>query len=413
MAVPARADVLSPAEINAALGFAEQQADKTMAALPNTSTYPRCCGDSGAWSTVGIADWTSGFFPLELASLYRATGATQWLTAATAWTLPLAPEATLGQDADIGMRMQGFGALYSLTGNPAYASVLVQAGATLAARYNPLVGGIDQYDTPGTFTLLEDGMNDMKPLEFGATHGGSAGWLGIAAQNALTVAANLIRPNGSTYQMALFDPTTGQQTFLGTMNGYSNTSDWQRGLAWAINGYADLYDVTRNAQFLSIAEQLANHFIAVLPSDCVPYWDADDPSIPGAPRDTSAGALGDLGLTKLAVLAGGTAGAGYEAAAQCGLSSLISNYLAPNSSEAVLTQGNAPDGSDVALIYGDASFVEALAAQQYMNQGLSIAWTMSDAYLPLGTEVPEPSAWTLLAAGVAALRGLRGRRNVV
>ena len=39
--------------------------------------------------------WTSGFFPGQLWLLYQATGSSQWLAAAQAWTAPLASQASL------------------------------------------------------------------------------------------------------------------------------------------------------------------------------------------------------------------------------------------------------------------------------------------------------------------------------
>lgn len=406
---PARATALTLGQIEAGLGFAEQQADRTLVQLGgNAAVYPRCCGDGGAWSVVGPSDWTSGFWPQELTSLYRATGDAAWLGAAVAATLPLAGIPAAG-DADIGMQMAGFGALYSLTGNAAYKSVLLQAGAALAGRYNPLVGGINQWNSgPGVFTLLVDGMNDLRPLAWGGMNGGNPAWLAEAKQNAATVAATLVRANGSTYQMANYDPATGQMTFLGTYNGYSNTSDWQRGLAWGMNGFADLYAQTGDATDLQEAELLADHFIAVQPADCVSYWDTADPAGSGALRDTSATALGDLALTKLSVLAGGSADrTRYEAGASCGLESLMTAYQAPGSGDAVLKQGNAPDGKNVALIYGDASFVTALAAQQDLALGQPIGWTMSYDYTP----IPEPASFALLGFAVVAMVGaLRARR---
>ena len=72
--------------------------------------------------------WTSGFFPGQLWLLYQATGSQQWLTAAQAWTAPLASQAN-GRPmdpTDIGFIIgTSFGNGYRLTGDPSYKSVLL------------------------------------------------------------------------------------------------------------------------------------------------------------------------------------------------------------------------------------------------------------------------------------------------
>ena len=413
---PARAGPLTGTEIASTLAFAEQQALKTIAFLGDDPTrYPRSrVAGGGGWGlVVSAADWTAGFWPWELTSLYRAAGDPFWLNKAIAWTAPLAARA-VGGDADTGMKMQSQGALYALTGDPAYKAVLAQAAGTLAGRFNATVGAVDQWDFTGanTFDLVIDGMNNLRPLMWSGANGGDPAWLTEAEQHARTVAATLIRADGSTFQYAVFNPVTGARTFLGTYQGAGDNSDWQRGLTWAINGYADLYHQSGDSLFLSIAQSLADHFIAALPADCVPYWDVLAPNAPNIPRDTSAAALGDLGLTKLSVLATSASDRDrYAASAQCGLHSLIANgYLAPGTASAVLRHGNAPDGVDVPLIYGDAAFVTALVAQQNLNDGLPITWTMSYDYAPLiAADLMEPGAVLVLLPGVIVLMGLRRR----
>ena len=152
--------------------------------------------------------------------------------------------------------------------------------------------------------------------------------------------------------------------------------------------------------------------IAALPADCVPYWDVLAPNAPNIPRDTSAAALGDLGLTKLSVLAASASDRDrYAASAQCGLHSLIANdYLAPGTASAVLRHGNAPDGGDVPLIHGGAAFVTALVARRNLNDGLPITWTMSYDHAPLiAADLMEPGAVLVLLPGVIMLMGPRRR----
>src|ERR1700721_3601832 len=80
------------------LFFIETQGTKTLTSLGSpASGYPVSGGDSGTWTTTtpssGSMGWTTGFFPGQLWLLYQATGSQQWLTAAQAWTAPLASQA--------------------------------------------------------------------------------------------------------------------------------------------------------------------------------------------------------------------------------------------------------------------------------------------------------------------------------
>ena len=55
------------------------------------------------------------------------------------------------------------------------------------------------------------------------------------------------------------------------------------------------YRETRNVYLLETARRVADYYINRLPNDCIPYWDFDDPAIPDAPRDSSAGGNRGIG----------------------------------------------------------------------------------------------------------------------
>lgn len=58
--------------------------------------------------------------------------------------------------------------------------------------------------------------------------GGMREWADIGASHAATVAANHFRRDGSTYHLAIFDPTTGERKWRGTHQGYADNSTWAR-----------------------------------------------------------------------------------------------------------------------------------------------------------------------------------------
>ena len=119
-------------------------------------------------------------------------------------------------------------------------------------------------------------------------------------QHMLTLANNFIRPNGSTFHRMAFNPKTG--ALIGPIAGQglaSTSSTWSRGQAWAINGFAQAYELTKNPAFLKAAEATANYWMSRVPPGCIPAWDLDV-SNDKAPRDSSAAAIAASGLLTLA-----------------------------------------------------------------------------------------------------------------
>ncbi len=401
------------------LSFIETQVTKTLTSLGSpASGYPVSGGDSGTWTTTspssGSQGWTTGFFPGQLWLLYQATGSPQWLAAAQQWTAPLASQASAPRvdPTDIGFIIgTSFGNGYRLTGDPSYKGVLTTAGASLASFYNSNVGAVRSwtfppFQPPDHFAVIVDSMMTLGPLQWGAGNGGSPTWAGIAATHAQTVTTNLVRPDGSTFQVADFNPTTGALMSQGTFSGFSNSSTWARGQAWALYGFVQAYQTSDNPAFLTTAEDVANYFVGQLLADntWIPPWDFDAPGT--QPVDTSAAAIAADGLVMLSTAAGTSAlKMQYLEDAENILGALSSNYLGPPSGESVLFDGFPGNGgTNTALIYGDYYFTEALLRLQNVLDG-EPGWVL---YSPT---VPEPSTWAMMLLGFAGLgfAGVRGR----
>src|ERR1700733_12969146 len=297
------------------LSFIEQQVTKTLASLgpPSINSYPYSVGDSGTWKTTSPSDdaegWTTGFFPGQLWLLYQATGSTKWLDAAQAWTAPLAPYASLTypprpDPPDLGfISGPGFGNGNRLTGDPSYKNVLLTTDNSLASLYNPNVGAVRSWTFPQYhFPVIIDSMMTLGPLQWGTGNGGNPAWAGIAATHAQTVTTNLVRSDGSTFEVADFDPTTGALLSQGTFAGFSDSSTWARGQAWALYGFVQAYQTSDNPAFLTTAEAVANYFVAHLPANDIPPWDFDAPRTQTG--NTSAAAIAADGLVMLSTVAG-------------------------------------------------------------------------------------------------------------
>jgi unsaturated chondroitin disaccharide hydrolase len=422
----ARAAALdSPQGIATDLSFIETQVTKTLKSLgplpaPGNPLYPVSGGDSGTWTTTSPSDgaqgWTSGFFPGELWLLYQATGSTAWRDAAQAWTAPLISQTGVRpvDPTDIGFIIgTSFGNGYRLTGDPSYKSVLLTTGGTLASPslYNSKVGAVlswtfPPYEPPNHFAVIVDSMMTLGPLQWGAGNGGSSTWAGIAATHAQTVTTNLVRSDGSTFEVADFNPTTGALLSKGTYAGYSDSSTWARGQAWALYGFVQAYQTSGNPALLMTAEDLANYFVGQLLADgtWIPPWDFNAPG--SQPVDTSAAAIAADGLVMLSTVAGTSAlRASYLLDAENILGSLSSSYLDLSASgESVLIDGFPGNGgTNTALIYSDYYFTEALLRLQNVLDG-EPGWVL---YSPT---VPEPSTWAMMLLGFAGL-GFAGIRR--
>jgi unsaturated chondroitin disaccharide hydrolase len=404
------------------LSFIEQQVTKTLDSLGSVPAanplYPYTGGDSGTWTTTSPSDgahgWTSGFFPGELWLLYQATGSTAWRDAAQAWTTPLASQASSVDridPTDIGFIIgTSFGNAYRLTGDTAYKNVINAAGKSLAGLYNPTVGAVRSWTfspyEPPNFAVIIDSMMTLGPLQWGASNGGMSTWAGYAATHAQTVITNLVRPNGSTFEVAVFDQTTGALKSQGTFAGYSDSSTWARGQAWALYGFVQAYQTLDNPAFLTTAEDVANYFVGQLVADhtWIPPWDFDAPGT--QPVDTSAAAIAADGLVMLSTVAGTSAlETMYLDDAENILGTLSSHYLdnLNPKGESVLIDGFPGNGgTNTALIYGDYYFTEALLRLQNVLDGKP-GWVL---YSP----VPEASTWAMMLLGFAGF-GFAGYRR--
>lgn len=119
----------------------------------------------------------------------------------------------------------------------------------------------------------------------------------IATSHATTTMNNHFRTDGSTWHVLNYNQVTGAVTAKYTNQGYSDSSTWARGQAWAIYGMVSAYRWTKNTAFLDTAIKAADYFLAGLPADGVPYWDFNAP-VTGL-RDTSAGTIVASGLLYL------------------------------------------------------------------------------------------------------------------
>lgn len=359
------------ATVRADVAFAEGQLRRTASSLP-TSAYPLRTDASGRWiTTTGSTSWTASFFPGSLWFAYELTGDPAFRSAAGSRQAGIEGQKTLSRG-DLGFRIfTSFGNAERLTNSSSARSVALTAAATLAQRYSPTVGAIRANWPEGSstdFIVTSDVIPSLELLFWGARNGGQAAWRDIAIRHALRARTDHVRPDGGSYHVVNYSPSTGATKRRGTAQGAADASTWARGQAWLVYGFALAYRETGDARFLDSARQTADYFLRHLPADGVPYWDFQAPGIPNAPRDTSSTAVVASALLELAQRdPDASRRATHLVAARRLVEALsASTYLAAQTPgfAAILQHGtqNAVTGQgvDAGLTFGDYYFAEAL-----------------------------------------------------
>ncbi|KAL7946942.1 glycoside hydrolase family 88 protein [Trichoderma barbatum] len=272
--------------------------------------------------------WTSGFFPgslylllererrfkRELALLRESPKPSSTLHpmhlefACKWWTTNLHQNSTLGSTHDLGFMVFPWAKLaWTLDHDVLARDTIIRASRMLASRYVPAAGAIRSWDTCTTlrysftdptkeFLFIIDNMMNLDMLFWAASETGDQEMYQIAVNHARKTQACHIRADHSTTHLVVLDPDTGNIKSRLTNQGYSDTSSWARGQAWAIAGFAQTYGWTQDISFLQTARACADYFLCKLPANDVPPWDFCAPTDTEQPPDTSAAVIAAYGM---------------------------------------------------------------------------------------------------------------------
>lgn len=332
-------------------------------------TSPRTV-ENGHILDAGIRAWTSGFFPGSAWYVYEYTGNEKVGEIARRRTLELKSLPSYNVGHDIGFMINcSYGNGWRITRDSIYLPVIEAGAANLAARFNPTVGCTSSWGQfPNSeFTVIIDNMMNLELLTTAAKLFGADSLKEMAVCHANTTKKNHFRDDYTTWHVVSYDIDTGKAAFKCTHQGYSDSSAWARGQAWALYGFTMMHRETGLDDYLSQAENIARMLLQRLPEDGVPYWDFDNPDIPDAPRDASAAAIMASAFTELSGLTSNKALAGKcRRMAIRQVRTLASpKYLATEGNGNFLLRhsvGNKPANAevDVPLTYADYYFLEAL-----------------------------------------------------
>jgi unsaturated chondroitin disaccharide hydrolase len=354
----------------AAFRFAERQLRALIERHPGF--YPMYTA-AGHWRHSGEAwtHWCDGFLPGMLWIVYArhppgSPDARWWREQAIRYSRPLEPRKLDRAVHDLGfLFMSSYGRWYGFTPDPTLKAVLVEAGRTMALRFQEHGQYLRSFVSPDS--LFIDIMMNVGIVFYAARETGDSTLLEIALRHCHTTRRVLVRGDGSTAHEGLFDTETGEFLRQTSQQGYRGDSCWSRGLAWALYGFGTAYSFARDPAFLDTAESCADFYIRHTPPDGVPPWDYDAPP-QGLPQpDTSAAAIAASGLLQLSGLLADAAKAHfYREAARHILVTLCRDWLAESDPqwEGILKGGvyhiHKNLGVNESVMWGDYFFLEAL-----------------------------------------------------
>lgn len=357
----------------------------------NFKDYPHSLNPDGSIKYLQIDEWTGGFWPGILWSMYEYTKEDKWKKQAIAWTESLESNQFNTAHHDIGFMMfNSYGKALKFEQNPKYRKILIQSAKSLCKRYNPVVGSIQSWNerkskgdiNQWSFPVIMDNMMNLELLFYASKETGDTIYRNIAVRHAELTMKNHLRADFSSYHVANYDPNTGKLLHQQTLQGFSDNSTWSRGQAWGIYGFATCYRETGDNRFLQTAIKMADFYLhhKNLPTDKVPYWDFNvgengykpdwdyhASRYKGVSRDASAAAIASSALLELSQLVKGKKRLAYLNAAIMMLKTLSTDqYLNTGKSNPYFllkhSTGNFPSNReiDVPLIYADYYYLEAL-----------------------------------------------------
>ena len=262
---------------------------------------------NGRWKHGGETwtNWCEGFLGGQLWLLYQHTRDDYWRERAEHYSRLIEHRKTDRDVHDLGFLFwHTWKRWYDLTGDSAIQAVAIEAGKTLALRFQEKGQYLCSFVAPES--LFIDIMMNVGIIFYAAQQTRNDDLRRIAKQHCLTTRRCLVRGDGSTAHEGIFDVNTGAFLRQSTHQGWRDDSAWARGLAWALYGFGTAYSFTRDARFLNTAEACANFYIERTPAHGVPPNDWDEPN-PALPNESSAAAIAASGMWNLSKVAGDSA----------------------------------------------------------------------------------------------------------
>lgn len=341
-------------------------ADRNRERIPYT-TDPSGCYDDRSQD---IGWWTNGFWGGLLWQLYVYSGNDLYKEEA------VRNEEALDRcflsygmmDHDNGFRwLPTAVAHYRIDRNEASLNRGLLAASHLAGRYNTDGGFIRAWNPfkgeDHTGWAIIDCMMNLPLLYWASEETGDPRFSQIARHHADKALSSFLRPDGSSNHIVVFNPGDGALVETKGGQGYGVGSSWTRGQAWALYGFILSYLHTGEEKYKEASKRVANYFIANIPEDGLIPIDFRQP-VDAKAEDSTAAAIASCGLIELSKRERGRDRLVYLNAALKLLRSLAGSRseLSADTDNIIKGGSVAYDTGewDMAIIYGDYYFVEAL-----------------------------------------------------
>jgi unsaturated chondroitin disaccharide hydrolase len=349
----------------AALGFAGTQVRQLVTNHPD---YFPLYTVGGKWKHKSEAwtNWCEGFLGGMLWILFRHTGDPWWRERAEHYSRLIEHRKTDRNVHDLGfLFLPTWKAWYDLTGDPVKNQVVIDAGRTLALRFQPKGKYLRSFVAPESIFI--DIMMNVGIIFYAAQQTKDESLLRIATDHCLTTRRFLVRGDGSTSHEGIFDLQTGEFLRQTTHQGWRNDSSWARGQTWALYGFTTAYQFTKDSRFLDTAQHCADFYLERTPAHGVPPNDWEEPN-PAQAYESSAAAIAAAGLLELAQTVGEPSKAAhYRERALTILDTLLGpEFLADETPgwEGILKRGIYHErkklGVDESVMWGEYFFLSAL-----------------------------------------------------
>lgn len=285
-----------------ALEFAEGQVEALITRHPD---YFPIYTTGGRWHHGGElwTDWTGGFLAGMMWQFQRRTGSSKWRERAEHYSQLLEHRKLDTKVHDLGfVFLNSYLPWFELTGDKRLHEVLIEAGRTLAKRFQSRGRYLCSFVAPDS--LFIDIMMNVPLIQYAANETLDQDLARIAVAHCRTTRDTIVRADGSTAHEGIFDRETGKFLRESTHQGLRPDSAWARGLAWSLYGFSKMYALTNAGEYLKVSLRNAEYWLSHLPADRVPWWDFDaDLTLPpprGAQKESSAAAIAASGLLDLA-----------------------------------------------------------------------------------------------------------------
>ncbi len=264
---------------------------------------------SGEWIASpydGNSWWTGGFWPGLMWLLRQQTGDDFFRQEALRTEKLLTEEFRSFRrlNHDVGfMYLLSCGANAKLTGDAQAETDLLHAASLLMGRFNP-AGFIRAWNEPDRkgYAIIDCMMN-LTLLYRASRDTGDPRFENTARIHADTTLREFLRQDGSVSHIIEFDPETGKRVREHAGQGYALGTQWSRGQAWGLYGFALAYRHLKKPEYLEAARKIAANFVSHIREDGLTDCDFCQPA--GEVRiDNIAGAIAACGLQELASLTG-------------------------------------------------------------------------------------------------------------